>query len=142
MAIYKSPNKNYSDYYFDSTDNAVYSTKQGRPYKLAFSYKGALEKRRVAIGSGYYKTTVRRDQLTSFFTELQGVSAKPVVASGGFIVGSRSGDQFSFSPTPRVHSTLFDAKTEAERLAKLQPAKRFVVMGLMGSVKASGVTWE
>lgn len=55
------------------------------------------------------------------------------IRSRQFIVGSMTDTgNFSVSPSPSVHNTLSEAKTEAKRLASLTPGKMYVPLQLAG----------
>lgn len=68
---------------------------------------------------------------------------KNEVRTGTFIVGSiSSAGEISFSSTPRVHETHQEARLEAERLAKNNPGKEFLVSEIKGRVRANAVNWS
>lgn len=62
--------------------------------------------------------------------------------SGSYIVGSVAGESISFATTPRVHPTKAEAATEAERLARANPGKEFLLVKVEGRVKVDGVQWR
>ena len=64
------------------------------------------------------------------------------LTNGTFIVGSISDVGLSISKEPKEHATAVIAKREAERLAKSDGSKEFVVLQVVGTVKAVGVTWS
>ena len=63
--------------------------------------------------------------------------------TGGFIVGqlSSAGD-FGTTKNPRIHPNEKSARTEAERLAKMDSTKSFVVLECRGIVQASATVWR
>lgn len=63
--------------------------------------------------------------------------------TGNFIVGSIDAQgKFSATSSPKLHLSRDSAKAESERLAKLNPAKSFVVLEISGIVQASNVVWR
>lgn len=64
------------------------------------------------------------------------------VASGQFIVGSISTYGFSVATSPVIHSDEESARSEAERLAKANPASKYVVLEVSGVVSANAVVWS
>jgi hypothetical protein len=58
---------------------------------------------------------------------------------GGFIIASRMGelDRIIFSRVPFEHETLEDAQARAERLAKQNPDRRYIVLAVASEVAAS-----
>lgn len=64
------------------------------------------------------------------------------LTNGTFIVGSIADVGLSISKEPKEHATAVIAKREAERLAKSDDSKEFVVLQVVGTVKAVGVTWS
>lgn len=63
--------------------------------------------------------------------------------TGNFIIGSVDAQgKFSATSSPKEHLTKKSAREEAERLAKLYPAKSFVVFEISGIVQASNVVWR
>jgi hypothetical protein len=65
---------------------------------------------------------------------------------GNYLIGSLSHNgaaaEFSASKTPALHSNKILACNEAERLARLTPGKRFVVMEVVGVVEVAAVKWD
>lgn len=66
--------------------------------------------------------------------------------NGDIIIGSqlKAGGAVSFSSSPKVQPNIIVANQEAERLAKMNTEKKFVVVKVMGvaSVPTPGVKWE
>ncbi len=61
---------------------------------------------------------------------------------GQFIVGrNNAAGQLTVAETPKVHDSEASAKTEAQRLATLNPGMSFVVLRVMASVVTGGVQW-
>jgi hypothetical protein len=61
----------------------------------------------------------------------------------GYIIGSRTvTNNISFATAPKVHDSETSAKREAERLAKANPGKKFVVVQIVGEVVSGGVSWS
>lgn len=55
------------------------------------------------------------------------------IKAKGFIIGSVTANGFSFSTTPRVHTTAQLARAEAKRLSTAQPGKLFVIVQFYGA---------
>lgn len=72
------------------------------------------------------------------------VSPAPLLndRAGNFIISSSQNGVHSISPKPAVHMRLSLAKAEAECLAKNAPSKTFIVLEIVGSVQATGVSWK
>lgn len=65
------------------------------------------------------------------------------VSVGQFVIGSLHHENgWSMRPEPKTHQTEKQAKKECERLAKLEPTKKFVYLEIKGACQVSGVTWE
>lgn len=64
------------------------------------------------------------------------------LVNGTFIVASISDAGFSVSKEPKQHQSAAVAKREAERLAKSDSSKAFVVLQAIGTVQAVGVSWS
>ena len=62
--------------------------------------------------------------------------------SGSYIIGSVTGESVSFATTPKVHLSKTDAQAEAERLARANPGKEFILVKVEGRVKVNGVQWK
>lgn len=62
--------------------------------------------------------------------------------SGSYIIGSVAGEQVSFNTNPKVHGNKVDAQAEAERLARANPGKEFLLVRVEGRVKVDGVQWR
>lgn len=60
----------------------------------------------------------------------------------GFMIGTVQGTALSFAKTPTIHTTEASVKSEAERLARLQPGIKFVIVKVCNVVVASSVSWE
>lgn len=69
---------------------------------------------------------------------------KTEVARGTFVVASidKQTGVFSIAATPKAHLTESQAKTEAERLARLHTDRKFAPMRVCGIVSVDGVKWE
>ena len=62
---------------------------------------------------------------------------------GKFIIGSANkvSGEMSMSANPRVHKTMQEAMQEAERLAKLDQTKKFIIFTIGRNVTVDGVVW-
>lgn len=65
-----------------------------------------------------------------------------VLPKGQFIIGSLSNAGLSVAREPSRHSTQEKAAAEAERLARLDTSKEFVVLQVVGSVRVNSVVWK
>lgn len=112
-----------------------------------------MPEKRVLKWSASAKVGLRRDGATFYFTRTElspllykitdiSLSQPTTVPTDKFIIGTRDGEGFSVSTRPHIHLSLHEARQEAERLAKTNPNKKFVVMKIEGQVVASGVTWS
>jgi len=63
---------------------------------------------------------------------------------GRYMVGSihKTTSAISFSANPITHSTIGAAKTEALRLANLDPTKKFIIVVIDSIVSKQDVVWE
>jgi len=61
---------------------------------------------------------------------------------GSFIVASNSDAGISIAKEPKQHASSIIAKREAERLAQSDGSKEFIVLQVVGTVKAVGVAWS
>lgn len=62
---------------------------------------------------------------------------------GVFIIGGIQSDgTCSIASNPSPHPNIFSAQTEAERLAKATPNKKFMVLEVKGIVGVKQVFWE
>lgn len=61
---------------------------------------------------------------------------------GYWIVGSHKNGNFSVSAQPMQHATEPKARAEAERLASLDPSKKFIVLEIKGLVTVAQHVWE
>lgn len=66
----------------------------------------------------------------------------PTLNKGNFIVASNSDAGISIAKEPKQHASATIAKREAERLAQSDGSKEFIVLQVVGTVKAVGVTWS
>lgn len=79
---------------------------------------------------------------------ISGFKRKEDMKTGQFIVGSiiqadaNNAEGISLARSPRPHQSKMLAMNEAERLARLEPGKRFVVLKLEGIVVAQGTVWS
>lgn len=64
------------------------------------------------------------------------------VKSGQFVVGSISVYGFSLATRPVIHNDNESARSEAVRLAKLNPASKYIVLEVEGVVSANAIVWE
>lgn len=135
-------------YEFDTTNDNLYSMSKSH-------FGRAVEKRYSGGTQGWYITTRTggRPQFhtVSFIRNTLAPVAKsapqtPNVpttqVTGKFIIGSRQGVRMSISSEPKIHTNVNEAKQEAERLARLDPAKAFVVLAVVGEVQAQGIAWR
>lgn len=133
--------KNYPDYMYDDVAGAVISYKRGYPYRLTWLGADKTVTLFNFTPLGLQKRTFTAAEImTMLETPEETMNGDEVMEE--YIIGTRNGANFSFSATPRVHPNEKEAKAEAERLAKSNPGKRFVVVKLVGSVVASGVNWS
>lgn len=62
---------------------------------------------------------------------------------GNYLIGSIASDgRISFADYPKYHRKQDEAKIEAERLAKANPGKTFIVVMVAGTVVSTGVQWN
>ena len=147
MAKFKFRSLNLNAYFYDSVDGYVYSTKRkGAPYRMTWSNQSGNYY--VSLMQGCLKVIIRKNQIRNYLehtpydvSPVESSSPVPSIVSG-FIVGSVNGAVYSIAAVPKIHPTMVVAKLEAERLAKATPGKEYLVLAIMGSVKASGVTWK
>lgn len=61
-----------------------------------------------------------------------------------FIVGSVDKQTGAFSATqfPREHGSAVEANNEAQRLAGINPNKKFAVLRVLGIVSQNNIVWE
>lgn len=64
------------------------------------------------------------------------------IKRGDFIVGSIGVNGLSFANHPKIHKDSLSAKLEAERLAKTNQGKKFVVVEVKGVVEVANVVWQ
>lgn len=64
------------------------------------------------------------------------------IKTGGFIIGSIGPNGLSFANHPMVHGDSLSAKMEAERLAKTNQGKKFVVVEVKGIAEVANVVWR
>lgn len=64
------------------------------------------------------------------------------VKKGQYVVGSVIDGILKLSSCPKIHASEVEAKLEAARLASSIPGKEFVVLSVVGVVKATGVVWS
>lgn len=78
----------------------------------------------------------------SFGYQPSGTNKVATFKTGVYIIVSGDGSNMSISSTPKVHTDAKSARTEAERLANLNPGTAFSVMKVEGTVKSSGILWK
>ena len=72
-----------------------------------------------------------------------GLEQEITMNRGNYIIGSLDRFcRFSAAANPMLHTTVEAVRKEAERLAKLDTSKSFVVLEVKGIVEASGVNWK
>lgn len=96
--------------------------------------------RQLAKDEEEAKREFHEDNGYFIFNERKGNMSK--FNKGSYIIGSVVGDSLSFSQFPKVHTDLVSVKQEAERLAKVNPGKEFIVVQIAGKVQAVGVAWS
>jgi len=64
------------------------------------------------------------------------------IKTGSFIIGSIGPNGLSFANHPMVHGDSLSAKMEAERLAKTNQGKKFIVVEVKGIAEVSNVVWR
>ena len=65
------------------------------------------------------------------------------VSVSQFVIGSLHPENgFSMRPEPKTHRTEKAAKHECERLAKLEPTKKFVYLEIKGACRVQETIWE
>ena len=146
-----NPNTNLSQYTYCDVRKQVISYKKdqaGYPMKWSVSAQG---KKFTNLKDGYgYSVSVRFDQIDKWLDKKNPVqkansftSNIPATSNTYWIVGSIDGsDHYSVSTTPAKHYTEAVARAEAERLARAVPNKTFVVLQIVGKVKAQSITWS
>lgn len=72
----------------------------------------------------------------------QEVMLESNVKGSQFVIGSISIYGFSIANRPVVHDDVDSARKEAERLAKLNPVSKYVVLEVNGVVAANAVVWK
>lgn len=64
------------------------------------------------------------------------------IKTGSFIIGSIGPNGLSFANHPMVHGDSLSAKMEAERLAKSNQGKKFIVVEVKGIAEVANVVWR
>ena len=95
-----------------------------------------------------YKLYADEDIINRFCEEFNMSTARRISipgngpVSGSYIIGSVSGESISFATTPKIHTNKNEAQAEAERLARSNPGKEFLLVRVEGRVKVDGVQWR
>ena len=133
--------KGFPSYVYDDIVCKVISFKRGYAYPLVWT--GA--QKQVTLynpnQAPYKRICTALEVMTmletpAFTTQVKGNEM------GKFIIGSKSQNGFSFAQAPVIHNTEAEAKAEAERLARNNAGKTFVVMKVVGEVVANSVVWK
>lgn len=114
---------------------------------------GAQKYFKISELIAYYfkqKVKIQRDELQSHSNKKEdqmkyGYSnSNNGVQTGSYIVGSllKSTNAFSTSGDPAGHKTRDAANTEAQRLARMHPDKKFVVLEVKGVVSVGDAVWQ
>lgn len=129
---------------FNRTQNiCIYkSNSKGLYYRFS---RGLLETPAPTI-NGYRRTIYKADavrikvQFNKLFAPQVETSNSTVKDDNGkFIIGTIDGQTVSFSNTPRVHESYQQVTDEAERLARSNPSKTFIVAKLIEQVTVNEV---
>lgn len=87
-----------------------------------------------------------RSELTDYPNVFQYVREdlkEKMMERGNYLIGSVASDgRISFADYPKYHRKQDEAKVEAERLAKANPGKTFIVVMVAGTVVSTGVQWN
>jgi hypothetical protein len=111
----------------------------GKEYLVCFVRQGNIQ---ITCNNG-----VARMFPQNWFEEIKKVGCDKMkhdhVSVGQFVIGSLHPENgWSMRPEPKTHQTEKQAKKECERLAKLDPTKKFVYLEIKGACQVIGVTWE
>ena len=140
------PNLCVDTYFFDTDTRTVKSRKSGSLSTIYGAIKGSH--RWYSFMNRYGRAvSIREDSLKQAVMKYTDTTVSAPATNGatskhGWIIGSVTGSQYSFSTTPRVHETENSVNTEIERLAKANPGKRFVKVRIEAFVQAGGVSWS
>lgn len=82
-------------------------------------------------------------EIRNIFELVREINKEKIMERGNYLIGSITNNGgISFAEYPKVHKNQTDAKIEAERLARLNPSKKFLVVMVAGTVIAQGVQWN
>jgi hypothetical protein len=98
----------------------------------------------IVSGDGYHKGMKTSGWNHSAFQKIEGENEMQNLKKGDLIIGSqlKAGGAISFAKEPKVQPNFIIASGEAERLAKLDPAKKFVVVEVKGVCSVQSTIWE
>lgn len=84
------------------------------------------------------------EPIGSYITIDTSIKKEDTLVKGDLIIGSihKTTGALSFSANPKVQPNFLTASQEAERLAKLNTEKKFVVVEVKGIVSVNNVAWE
>lgn len=144
----------YTGYIWDVENDCVVSLRNyGKPYRMKrnspFPPDCDEPHYRLLPTSGEPRKSVRLSELRA----LEYMKPNLIIIkkreehnmkTGNYIIGSitKSNGRFSTTEYPATHSTRPEAVREAERLAKIAPEKKFVVLSIDGIVHFNDVVWE
>lgn len=130
-------------YFVDPATYFVYSRRCGGQSRLAGSVNVSNVRTYTLQTNGHYPVKIREDRLKQAVANVKSPAVGEVNSnSKGWIIGSVTGNQYSFNSTPRVHDTESSVNTEIERLAKVNPGTCFVKVRIEAFVQAGGVSWS
>lgn len=131
----------WAGYAFDSVGD-IWSSKTGDWRKLTRSSSGGYSlnfagKRKYFSAEDIYHLWQANKMLG-----LEDEDEGEIVKDRKFIIGTIAGANISISQTPVVHLSELSASLEAERLARTNPGKRFILMELKGICFVDNVAWS
>lgn len=131
----------------------IWSTRQGAERRLTLQSGVKYAYTCINKPDGYRRgkaitatASIKRQDIIDRLAQRSNGVSKPfhpaVLSTSGYIVGSVTTNGLSLAPSPKIHKSLADVRTETERLAKAYPGKTFVYLEIKGNCTAGGVTWS
>ena len=137
----------------------IWSTRQGAERKLTLQTGASVKHAYTCINKpdGFRRgkaitatRSIKRSDVISRLSKLNCINSiekfipfHPMTASAsGYVVGSVTPHGLSFANMPKIHKSLAEARTETERLAKLNSGKTFVYLEIKGNCTAGGINWS
>lgn len=117
-----------------------YFTLNGVKYKEDYIKNLARPKFEAWMANRFWAAKCQKS--VNGFTESVKSVAADIASTVRLIIGSEVNGVLSFSSNPKIHRSWDSAKAEAERLARTNVGKRFVIAELKASVVVGGVNWS